>query len=110
MQSASIEGKQNRPSNGATVARNSCGATMRRLESNCFSNVEMNTSPAQPDQVRRRRSCRNRRPPHPTPFANPLANEQSAYGDVIGLTRDELGHNDTDYHSWVESERIRRVE
>jgi hypothetical protein len=33
------------------VARNSCGATMRRLLSSCFSKVEMNTSPAhqQPD-------------------------------------------------------------
>src|SRR5579862_3855908 len=97
MQSASIEGKQNRPSKGATVARNSCGATMRRLESNCFSNVEMNTSPAQQDQVRRRRSRRNRRPPSDR-LAAPQGNERPAHGEVIGLTRDELGYNDTDYH------------
>src|SRR5579872_6174198 len=108
MQSASIEGKQNRPSNGATVARNSCGATMRRFESNCFSNVEMNTSPALQDQVRRRLR-RTRRSPFRS-LRHPPGNGRSAYGEMIGLTRDELGHNDTHYHFGVESESLRRFE
>ena len=37
------------PSNGpAAAARNSCGTTMRRLASSCFSNVEMNTPASDP--------------------------------------------------------------
>jgi hypothetical protein len=39
-----MEGKQKIPSNGPeSAARKSCGTTMRRLLSSCFSNVERNT-------------------------------------------------------------------
>ena len=52
-QSASMEGKQKTPSKGpAAAARNSCGTTMRRLASSCFSKVERNTPP-RPPTVRR---------------------------------------------------------
>ena len=81
---------------------------MRRFESNCFSNVEMNTSPAQQDQVRQTVPTE---PPLAPPIARyPPGTRRSAYGEVIGLTRDELGYNDTDYHFEVESERFQGLE
>src|ERR1700758_3673722 len=88
MQSASIEGKQNTPSNGpATRARNSCGTTMRRLASSCFSKVERNISPrpllaaGKPDRT------------HHVAAGPPLALQLTMDN---GLTWDELGYNDSE--------------
>jgi hypothetical protein len=43
-------------------------------------------------------------------IAAPQGNDGMAYGEMIGLTRDELGYNDTDYHSGAESETVEGVE
>src|SRR5262245_44720288 len=95
MQSASIEGKQNTPSNGPeTSARNSCGTTMRRLASSCFSKVERNISPrpllatGKPDRT------------HLAAADPPLAPRLTMDN---GLTWDELGYNDSERPNGLKS-------
>jgi hypothetical protein len=76
--------------------------------STCFSKVEMNTSPIHEQPSAPTSPEETRRSPQtaaPAPYGRGLA-----HGDVIGLTRDELGDNDTDYPFRVETKRFQGLE